>query len=116
LFHKWLANLLSPQAVQDIQLEDISKALQNGEVQTVWLDMMVKKVQAANLALDGLLDKADKERVWETLVIERRTILRTLEMILEAQQRLDNERFEQATQDRLFSQYQGASAPLDNRR
>ena len=116
MLRKWLDTLLSPSKIQDVDLDSIKKAIQNDEIQTVWLNMMIQKLQDANIAVDGFLDKADKERLWETVVIERRTILRCLTMILEAQQRLDNERFEQAEQDRRFTMYQGVSAPLDNRR
>lgn len=113
---KFIKNIFSPETIQGIDPELIQKALQNHEVQTVWFNAMIQKLQDANIAVDGFLDKGDKDRLWETVVIERRTILRCLNMIVEAQQRLENERFEQAAQDRLFAQYQGASAPLDNRR
>jgi hypothetical protein len=116
MIRKWLDSLLKPTAIQGIDLASFKKAIQSDEVQTVWLASMVQKLQDANIAVDGFLDKADKDRLWETVIIERRTILRCLNMILEAQQRLENERFEQSEQDRRFTMYQGASAPLDNRR
>lgn len=112
----WLRKIYAPEKIQDIDLETLKKAIQSDEVQTVWLNLMVKKLQDANIAIDGFLDKADKDRLWETVAIERRTLLRCLQMVLEAHQKLENERFDQAAQDRLFTLYQGASAPLDNRR
>jgi len=98
---------------RDFTLEDIQHTFLNSSVQHRWLEQMIDKLQRINFELDGLLDKPDKDRIWETLAIERRTMLRCLTMILDVRDEMESERTAQDAQNQLLQKYQGASAPLN---
>jgi hypothetical protein len=112
----WILTKLSPEEVQkESAFEDIEAALQNRQVQKRWLESMIGKIQVMNAELDHLLADPDKTRKWETFAIERRTLLRSLTMILDARDSIETDRFEQAEQDKMFERFKGAHAPLDLR-
>lgn len=119
-FKVWLLKILSPEESQlksDISLEMVMEALNDPTVRKYWIESMISKIRDANMELDNLLAKEDRQRSWETFAIERRTLLRCITMILDARDMLDSERDAQERQNRTFTQYQGAAAtlPLDNR-
>lgn len=93
------------------------EALNDPTVRKYWIESMIVKIRDANMELDNLLAKEDRQRSWETFAIERRTLLRTITMILDARDVLDSERDAQDRQNRIFTAYQGtaASLPLDDR-
>ena len=93
-------------------LTDFQSALQNHEVQARWFDAMISRIREINIEIDKLLAKEDRQRVWETFAIERRTLLAVLRMILDARDTLNSERFEQDAQNRLFERYRGAAAKI----
>ena len=111
----WLKKILHPNEMQfmaDISLDDVTVALDNPSIRRVWLNLLISKIQDMNMELDNLLAKPDKDRVWETLAIERRTILRCITMILDAKNSLESEQETQERQNRIFKLYEGAAAPL----
>lgn len=119
-FKVWLGKILNPQEAQlksDISLEQVMEALNDPTVRKIWIESVLVKVQAMNIELDNLLAKEDRQRVWETFAIERRTLLRSITMILDARDMLESERDAQDRQNRTFEAYKGtaASLPLDNR-
>jgi hypothetical protein len=113
----WLKNIFSPiqTQYQEGELEDIKRALEIPSVRELWMVSMVSKIKDSNIAIDSLLDKQDKDRLWETVAIERRTILRCLQMILDARDTLESEKEAQERQNRVMESYRGAAAPLDLR-
>lgn len=119
-FKAWIAKILSPEQAQlksDISLEQVMEALNDATVRRLWIQAMLDKVQMMNLELDNLLSKEDRQRTWEMFAIERRTLLRSITMILDARDHLESERDAQERQNRVFESYKGAAAtlPLDNR-
>jgi len=111
---KFLENILRPHELQfrDFTLEDIQKTIQSISVQSRWLERMIQNLQAINFELDSLLAKPDKDRLWETLAVERRTIIRCLSMILDVRDEMESERVAQEAQNQLLEKYKGVSAPL----
>lgn len=119
-FKVWLGKILNPQEAQlksDISLEQVMEALNDPTVRKIWIESVLAKVQTMNIELDNLLAKEDRQRVWETFAIERRTLLRSITMILDARDMLESERDAQDRQNRTFEAYKGTAAalPLDNR-
>ncbi len=117
-FDKWLKGVLSPSEMQyrEVSIEDIHAALKDQAVQTLWLREMILKIQQMNMEIDNLLSKGDKERIWETFAIERRTLLASLRMILDAKDMLESEREDQERQNRRAERMAQATAtPLDLR-
>lgn len=97
-------------------MEDVHAALQDQAVQTLWLQDIVLRIQQMNLELDHLLGKPDKDRIWETFAIERRTLLRCVQMILDARDVLNSEREDQERQNQRRERInQAMAAPLDLR-
>lgn len=93
-FNHWLKDILHPEKMQyqDVSMDDIRQALQNHAVQNLWLNEIILKIQQMNMEVDNLLSKEDKQRIWETFAIERRTLLACLRMILDAKDTLESER------------------------
>lgn len=119
-FKEWLLKALDPKETQlqtQVSLEQLMEALNDPTVRQYWVQSMMDKIQAMNIEVDNLLAKEDRQRTWETFAIERRTLLRSLSMILDARDVLESERDAQERQNRTFVKYQGAAAdlPLDNR-
>lgn len=119
-FRYWLLKVFDTKEAQfknDISLEQVMEALNDPTVRQYWVQSMMDKIQAMNIEVDNLLAKEDRQRTWETFAIERRTLLRSLSMILDARDVLESERDAQERQNRTFVKYQGAAAdlPLDNR-
>ena len=117
-FAKWLSNLFQPAQMQyrEVSLEDIHFALQDQAVRNLWLKEMILKIQQMNMEVDNLLAKEDKQRVWETFAIERRTLLVCLRMILDAKDILESEREDQERQNQRAQRIASAmAAPLDLR-
>jgi hypothetical protein len=117
-FRKWLQDIFKPSEMQyrEASLEDVHAALQDQAVRTLWLMEIVLKIQQMNMELDNLLAKPDKERIWETFAIERRTLLRCVQMILDARDVLNSEREDQELQNRRAERIaQSTAAPLDLR-
>lgn len=119
-FKFWLFKILNPTEAQlqtEVSLEQVMEALNDPTVRKYWIESMIVKIRDANMELDNLLAKEDRQRSWETFAIERRTLLRTITMILDARDVLDSERDAQDRQNRIFTAYQGtaASLPLDDR-
>ena len=119
-FKFWLFKILNPTEAQlqtEVSLEQVMEALNDATVRKYWIESMIAKIRDANMELDNLLAKEDRQRSWETFAIERRTLLRCITMILDARDSLDSERDAQERQNRTFTQYQGVAAtlPLDNR-
>lgn len=112
---KFLTKILGPKETlfRELSLEDLEKTLQSQVIQHKWLLKMIDKLQAINMELDDLLDKSDKDRIWETLAIERRTILRCLTMILDVRDQIESERFTEDERTRFYQKYQGVSTPLN---
>lgn len=101
---------------KDVSLDEIREALQNHTVQTLWLNDIISKIQQANIEVDNLLAKEDKQRIWETFAIERRTLIACLRMILDARDVIESEREEQESQNRRAERIaQATAAPLDLR-
>lgn len=119
-FKRLLSKILNPKESQfnsEISLEQVMEALNDPTVRKYWVESMIEKIRDANMELDNLLAKEDRQRSWETFAIERRTLLRCITMILDSRDMLDSERDAQERQNRYLTQYQGAAAalPLDNR-
>jgi hypothetical protein len=117
-FKKWLQKIFSPQEMQcrDISFDDVRAALSDSAVQALWLKEIVSKIQSMNMEIDNLLAKPDKDRIWETFAIERRTLLRCIEMILDAKMVLESEREALESQNRRAERIARATAaPLDLR-
>lgn len=119
-FKVWLSKILKPEEAQfksDISLEQVMEALNDPTIRKLWIQSMMDKVQAMNIELDNLLSNEDRQRTWETFAIERRTLLRSITMILDARDVLESERDAQERQNRTFEAYRGMAAalPLDNR-
>lgn len=117
-FNRWLKEILHPNEMQykDVSLDEIREALQNHTVQTLWLNDIISKIQQANIEVDNLLAKEDKQRIWETFAIERRTLIACLRMILDARDVIESEREEQESQNRRAERIaQATAAPLDLR-
>jgi len=112
----WLKKILEPSKVQfkdEISLDEVMQAFDSPAVRRIWMESLISKIQAMNMELDNLLAKEDRQRVWETLAIERRTILRCITMILDAKNTIESEQEAQERQNRLFKIYEGAAAPLN---
>lgn len=119
-FKNWLTRALNPEQAQfrsEVSLELVMESLTDATVRKVWIESIIEKIRVANMELDHLLSKEDRQRSWETIAIERRTLLRCITMILDARDYLNSERDAQDRQNRYFESYQGAAAdlPLDNR-
>ena len=115
---KWLNKILHPSETQykEFSFEDVRAALQDQSVQTLWLNDIILKIQQMNMEIDNLLSKEDRERVWETFAIERRTLLRCVQMILDAKDRLESEREDLERQNQRRERIaQAMAAPLDLR-
>lgn len=116
----WLKKILHPNETQfkaEISLDEIMVAFDSPTIRRYWMEAMITKIQAMNMELDNLLAKSDKDRIWETIAIERRTILRCITMILDAKNTIESEQEAQERQNRLFTLYEGsaASLPLEKR-
>lgn len=111
---KWLEAILHPQEMQfkEVSIEKIRAALRSQTVQEKWIGSLSDKLRAINQEIDHLLEKEDRERIWQALAIERRTILRCLTMISDAAEELESERFAEEARDRFYEKYKGVSAPI----
>ena len=117
-FKKWLRDVFHPEKMQyqEMALDDVRAALQDQTVQTLWLNEIILKIQQMNMEVDNLLAKEDRQRIWETFAIERRTLLRCVQMILDARDILNSEREDQERQNRRVEREALlTAAPLDLR-
>lgn len=113
----FLKKILDPRESQlrELDLDMVLKVLESETVRRRWADKVVDLVRNINQELDRLLEKQDRSQKWEAFAIERRTLLRTLSLVLDANDELESEKAAEEARTRLYSQFQGASAPLDAR-
>jgi len=104
---KVLEKMLSPKEIQlqDVSLEDIEKYLTQPVIFKKWMNRLINKLQMINLEIDNLLAKEDKTRIWESLAIERRTILRMLTMVMDIKEEMDAERLDQEARQRINEKF-----------
>src|SRR5437763_2706721 len=100
----WIRKFLEPKDMQfqEADLDDYKAALSNAQVRDVWFSKMIEKIKDINMELDNLLAKEEKDRIWETFAIERRTMLRMVQMILDAKQDIENGKVQEERENRLF--------------
>jgi len=116
-FWKWINEALNPMDtnLKDGAMEDVMKALENPSVRRRYVESLITEIWEANIRLDRLMED-EKEAQWEKISMRRNSIVFCLNQILAAQDELESELAEQNRQNRILTSYQGAAAPLDNRR
>jgi hypothetical protein len=102
-FSAWIKSILKPNEEQfrEFTLEDVSAALDNSVIRRLWLDAISERIQGINFEIDGILSNPDRDRIWETFAIERRTLLACLRLVMESRERLERERADEEREKEL---------------
>lgn len=116
-FSRWFGHIFDPQKtnLREGAFEDILAALDNPTVRRMYVEGLLNEIWESNIRLDRLMEK-EQDTEWKKISIRRNAIVFCLNQVLTTKESLESELVEQERQDRLLATYQGAAAPLDNRR
>jgi len=93
---KWIESLYVPEKTnfKDAALPDLMEALENQAVRRHWMEALVEELRAINVGVDRAMREGKLEEL-PSKSDRRRTIVWTLNQILESKTAIENELYDQ---------------------